>query len=301
MLLLLLLRLCSCPCFLGNYLDSKIFMKNLQPTFRLPSQDTLKDKILYFYREEKEKLRKQFDKVLSFSLVLNFWTDCGKKSKYCSFTLRFIEDGPKLMKKNIAIKNVKYNYTGETLFEVVKVVLLEWNIDKKLASITVESSYANDQMVEILDIWLGDQGNCHPFRKLIFRIPCITHVMNLLVKDGLDEIDYILLEIRKAIKCMSETTTGKQKFEEVVKKLNLGGKDITSEGVPVRWDSTFFLLQIASELRRQWEAFGNLQRIDCLSMEEWDEAKVVHKCLTVFYDALCSFFGSKCRYKCVFS
>ena len=59
--------------------DFKIFVKNLQPTIKLPSQDTLKDKILCFYREEKEKLRKQFDKVSSFSLILNFWTDLGKK------------------------------------------------------------------------------------------------------------------------------------------------------------------------------------------------------------------------------
>ena len=280
----------------------KILMKNLQPAFKLPSQYTLKDKILCFYREGKEKLCKQFDKVLSFSLILNFWTDCGKKSKYCSFTLQFIEDGPKLTKKNIAIKNVEYNYTGETLFEVVKVVLLEWNIDKKLASITIESSPENGRMVKFLERWLGDQGNCHPFRGQIFHIPCITHLINLLVKDGLDEIDYILHKIRQAIKYMSETTDGKQKFEEVVKKLNLGGKDITSEGVPVRWDSTFFMLQIALELRRQGEAFVDLQSSDCvfrlfplnLSVEEWDKAKVVHKFLTVCYDAICSFFGSKC-------
>nr|POF25057.1 zinc finger bed domain-containing protein ricesleeper 2 [Quercus suber] len=248
--------------------DFKILMNNLQPAFKLPSQDTLKDKVLCFYREEKEKLHKQFDKVLSFSLILNFWTDCGKKKKYCSFTVQFIEDGPKLMKKNIAIKNVEYNYTGETLFEIVK------------------------------DRWLDDQGNCHPFRKKIFHIPCITHVINLLVKHGLDEIDYILHKIRKAIKYRSETI-GKQKFEEAIKKLNLGGKDITSEGVPVSWDSAFFMLQIALELRRQGVAFVDLQSSDCvfpmnLSVEEWDKAKVTHKYLTVFYDAICSFFGSKC-------
>ncbi|KAK9997355.1 hypothetical protein SO802_022041 [Lithocarpus litseifolius] len=172
-------------------------------------------------------------KLLSFSLILNFLTDCGKKSKCCSFTLQFIEDGPKLTKKNIAIKKAEYNYTGQTLFEIVYDVLLEWNIDKKLATITVESSNANDQMVGMLRRWLHYPGNRHPFRDEIFYIPCITHVINLLVKDGLDEIDYILRKIRKAIKYMSETAIGKQKLEEVVKKLNLGGKDITSEGVPV--------------------------------------------------------------------
>ncbi|XP_075662921.1 zinc finger BED domain-containing protein RICESLEEPER 1-like [Castanea sativa] len=285
------------PLNMVDHEDFKIFMNNLQPMFKLPSQDTLIDKILCFYREEKEKLCEQFDKVLSFSLILNFWTDCGKQSKYCSFTMQFIEDGPKL-KKNIAIKNVEYNYTGETLFEIVKGVLLEWNIDKKLATITVESSSANNQMVKILDRYLG-RRNCHPFREKIFHIRCITHVINLLVKDGLDEIDYFLHNIRKAIKYMSETTKGKQKFEEVVKKLHLEGKDITSEGVSLRWDSTFFMLRIALELRRQGEAFVDLQSSNCvfpmnLSVEEWDKAKVVHKCLTFFYDAICSFFGSKC-------
>ncbi|KAF3965544.1 hypothetical protein CMV_010275 [Castanea mollissima] len=286
------------PLNMVEHENFKILLKNLQPAFKLPSQDTLKDMILCFYREEKEKLRKQFDKVLSFSLILKFWTDCGKKSKYCSFTLQFIEDGPKLMKKNIAIKKVDYNYTGETLFEIVKGVLLEWNIDKKLATITVESSPANDQMVKDLKTWLDKHGNCHLFRKKIFYIPCITHAINCAVEHGLDEIDYILHEIRKGIKYMSETTNGKQKFEEEVKKLNLGGKDITSKGVPERWDSTFFMLQIALELG-QGKASVDLQSSDCvfpvkLSVEEWEKAKVVHKCLTVFYDAICSFFESKC-------
>lgn len=201
------------------------------------------------------------------------------------------------MKKNIAIKNVGYNYTGKALFEMVKSVLLEWNIDKELASVTVESSSANDEMVKILHRWLGDQGNCNPFRKEIFRISCITDLINSLVKDRLDEIDYILHKIRKAIKYKSETAIGKKRLEEVVKKLNLGGKDITSEGVPLRWDSTLFMLRIALELRGG--ASVDPQSSDCvfrinLFMDEWDKAEVMHNCLTVFYDAICSFFGSKC-------
>ncbi|KAF3964866.1 hypothetical protein CMV_010898 [Castanea mollissima] len=272
--------------------DFKNFVKNLQPLFKLPSQDTLKDKIFRAYREEKERLLKQIDKVLSFSLILNFWTGHGKKNKYCSFTLQFIEDGLKLKKNTIALKEVEYNYTGEALSEIVKCLLLDLNIDKKLGSITVESSSANDQMVEIIKLWLGDQGNYHPFRGKIFHIPCIMHIINLLVQDGLDEIDYILPKIRKAIKYISETTFGKQKFEEAVKKLNLGGKNITFEGVPPRWDSTFFMLQIALELR---EAFVGLQSSDCdLSMEEWDKTEVMRKCLKVFYESKCRFLGSNC-------
>ena len=84
--------------------DFKIFVKNLHPLFKLPSQDTLKDKIFRAYSEEKEKLLKQIDKVLSFSLILNFRTGHGKENKYCSFTLQFIEDDLKLKKKTVNTK-----------------------------------------------------------------------------------------------------------------------------------------------------------------------------------------------------
>ena len=236
----------------------KNFVKNLQPRFKLHSQDTLKADILRVYREEKEKLCKHFDMLsCRFSLILNFWTCHRKKNKYCCFTLQFIEDGhgQKMKKKILALKNVEYDYTGRALFEIVRDLLLEWNIDKKLCSITVESSSSNDQMVEILENWFGDQGY-HPFKGKLFHIRCITDIVNLLVRDGLDEIDDILHKIRKAINYISETTIGKQKFQEVVKQLNLRDKDITSQGFPISWDSTFFMLQSALEYR---EAFSYLQ------------------------------------------
>jgi hypothetical protein len=285
------------PLDMVEHEEFKNFVKNLQPRFKLRSQDTLKADILRVYREEKEKLCKHFDMLsCRFSLILNFWTCHRKKNKYCCFTLQFIEEGRglKLKKKILALKNVEYNYTGRALFEMVRGLLLEWNIDKKLCSITVESSSSNDQMVEILESWFGHQGY-HPFKGKLFHIRCTTDIVNLLVRDGLDEIDDILRKIRKAINYISETTIGKQKFQEVVKQLNLRDKDITSQGFPISWDSTFFMLQSALEFR---EAFSHLQSTDCpfpieLSVEEWEMAKFMHKCLNVFYDVVRKFMESK--------
>ena len=193
----------------------KVFVKNLQPMFKFHSQDTLKAGILHVYREEKEKLCKHLGMLsCCFSLILNFWTCHGKKNKYCCFTLQFIEDGLKLKKKILAVKNVGCNYTGETLFGMVKSLLLEWNIDKKLCSITVESSSSNDQMVKTLESWLGNQGY-HPFRGKLFHIRCITHIINLLVQDGLDEIDDILHKIGKLSNTSVKQQLGKKSFKRL--------------------------------------------------------------------------------------
>ena len=259
-----------------------IFVENLQPRFKLPSRDTLKAGILLVYGEEKEKLRKYFEMLsCRFHLILNFLTCHDKKNRYCCFTLQFSEDGLKLKKKILALKSLE-NCTGETLCEMVKVLLLEWKINKKLCSITVEHSSSNEKMVHNLDTWLDLQGY-PPHKRTLFHIPCITHIINLLVQDGLDEIVLILHKIRKAIKYYSETADGAQKFHEV---------DLTSQ----RWDSIFFMLQSALK----YEAtFSYLQSRGCdfpvsISMEEWNSAKAIVKCLTDFYDVVQQFLGSKC-------
>ncbi|KAK9997349.1 hypothetical protein SO802_022035 [Lithocarpus litseifolius] len=260
-----------------------IFVKNLQPGFKLPSQDTLKVGILRVYGEEKEKLRKYFEMLsCCFHLILSFLTCHGKKNRYCCFTLQFSEDGLKLKKKILALKSLENNYTGETLCEMVKDLLLEWKIDKNLCSITVEHSSSNKKMVHNLVTWLDHQGY-PPHKQKLFHIPCITHFINLLVQVGLDEIVDILHKIRKAIEYISETANGTQKFQEV---------DLNSQ----RWDSILFMLQTAL---KNVITFFDLQSRDCdfpvnISMEEWDSAKAVLECLTVFYDVVRSVLGNKC-------
>uniref|UniRef100_A0A7N2MTB6 BED-type domain-containing protein n=1 Tax=Quercus lobata TaxID=97700 RepID=A0A7N2MTB6_QUELO len=260
-----------------------IFVENLQPRFKLPSRDTLKAGILRVYGEEKEKLRKYFEMLsCCFHLILSFLTCHGKKNRYCCFTLQFSEDGLKLKKKILALKSLENNHTGETLCETVKGLLLEWKINKKLCTVTVEHSSSNNNMVHNLITWLDHQGY-PPHKRKLFHIPCITHIINLLVEDGLDEIVHILHKIRKAIKYLSETANGAQKFQEV---------DLTSQ----RWDSVFFMLQSALKYKEifPYQQSGATDFPINISMEEWESAKAILECLTFFYGVVQRFLGSKC-------
>ncbi|KAF3967981.1 hypothetical protein CMV_008075 [Castanea mollissima] len=258
-----------------------IFVKNLQPRFKLPSRDTLKAGILRVYGEEKEKLRKYFEMLsCGFHLILNFLTCHDKKNRYCCFTLQFSEDGLKLKKKILALKSLENYYTGETLCEMVKGLLLEWKINKKLCSITVEHSSSNKKMVHNLVTWLDLQGY-PPHKRTLFHIPCITHIINLLVQDGLDGIVLILHKTRKAIKYFSETADGAQKFHEV---------DLTSQ----RWDSIFFMLQSALKYEATFLQSRGCDFPENISTEEWNSAKAIVKCLTDFYDVVQRLLGSKC-------
>ncbi|KAG6732364.1 hypothetical protein I3842_01G173000 [Carya illinoinensis] len=280
------------------------FVKNLQPRFKLCSQDTLKADILRVYKEEKEKLYKYLGTLsCHFSLMMEFWTCHRMKNVHCCFVVQFLEDGPILKKKILALKKVDdtRDQAGTFLFEKVKTLLEEWNIDKKLCSITLRSSDSNDKMVKSLKSLLSKQTNCQlPLFEHFFHIHCIRYIIDLLFQDGLNEMVGFLDKTRNTIRYINEASPRWElKFQHILEQHNFRGKYGTIfEDVSTRWDSTFLLLESAMELR---ELFSGLDTTDCEFMnlnpheDEWNMADTVYKTLKCLYDTICDFSGFKCR------
>ncbi|KAG6668493.1 hypothetical protein CIPAW_01G174400 [Carya illinoinensis] len=278
------------------------FVKNLQPKFKLYSQDTLKADILNVYKKEKEKLYKYFGTLsCHFNLIIQFWTCHTKKNMYCCLALQFLEDGLILKKKILALKKVvQYNdIVAETLFGTVTSLLREWNIDKKLCSITLESSYSNNVIVQEFESRIHHRTCRLPLCGHLFHIHCITSIINRLLQDGLNEIGGVLCKIRSTIRYINEASVlWKMNYQSTLKQHNLQDKYSTiCEDVSTRGDSSFLMLESALELRKVFSlSKGNDRDFVAMnpSVEEWDMAVVVYKYLKVLYDAICSFSGSKC-------
>ncbi|KAG6732370.1 hypothetical protein I3842_01G173600 [Carya illinoinensis] len=133
----------KCPLDVVEHESFQTFVKNLQLRFTPPSQDTLKADILRVYEEEKLKLQEYLGTLsCNFSLIMQFWTCHRTKNVYCCFAVQFLKDGLTLTKKILALRKVDRSeyHQGTLSFERVKSLLEEWNIDKKLCSITLRSS-----------------------------------------------------------------------------------------------------------------------------------------------------------------
>ena len=78
------------------------------------------------------------------------------------------------------------------------------------------------------------------------------HILNLIVQEGLKEIDLIIQNIRDAIRYTKNSTNRINKFRKIVGKLEFS----TSKGLPLdvstRWNSTYLMLELAIYFR---EAF----------------------------------------------
>ena len=72
-----------------------------------------------------------------------------------------------------------------------------------------------------------------------FHLHYCTYILNLIVKDGLKEIDVIVQKIHESIKYVKGSQGRKKSFYESVKQMDLDGKKCLRQDVPTRWNSTF--------------------------------------------------------------
>ena len=89
--------------------------------------------------------------------------------------------------------------------------LCEWEIENKLFPVTLDNAFSNDVFVDILRIQFSVR------KKLIcdggfFHLHCCAHIHNLIVQDGLKEIDIVVQKIRESVKYVKGSQVRKQKF-----------------------------------------------------------------------------------------
>ena len=57
-----------------------------------------------------------------------------------------------------------------------------------------------------------------------FHLRCCAHILNLIVQDGLKEIDITIQKIRESVKYVKGSQVRKQEFLESVNQMSLDGK-----------------------------------------------------------------------------
>ncbi|KAK1280524.1 hypothetical protein QJS04_geneDACA024144 [Acorus gramineus] len=271
----------------------EVFLNNLQPQFNLLFKNSVRADIIKLHKEEKEKLYIHFDNLSSrISLTTDMWTS-DQNIGYCCLTSHYI-DAWQLHHKILGFPSVECPHDAETLTRVVMDLILEWNIDKKLFSLTLDNASTNDAMVRSLKSSLTDK-TLLPLNGELFHVRCSAHILNLIVQDGLEEIKEMIQKIRNSAKYVKRTTSAKQKFQHALNQVKMQGRRKgVSQDVPTRWNSTFLMLESALELK---EAFFRLEEIDrqykfCPSHEEWEMAQIICDCLKVFYEATKTFSGT---------
>jgi len=82
---------------------------------------------------------------------------------------------------------------GEELYES----MVAWNLDEKISVVTLDNCSTNDAVIPILVRNLGKHKLLNDDKLLHMR--CSAHILNLIVKDGLDVLKDAIENIRDSV------------------------------------------------------------------------------------------------------
>jgi hypothetical protein len=157
-------------------------------------------------------------------------------------TAHFIDKEWCLHKKIISFFLVK-GKKGDDIGKHLHKVLLDWGLDKVM-TVTVDNASANDSGVSYLRRQLNNLKSIIADGKFI-HMRCVAHILNLIVQDGLKEVDQSIKRVRAAIRYVRNGSSRLDKFKEIARWEKVDSKAFLNLDCPTRWNSTYEMLKAA--------------------------------------------------------
>jgi hypothetical protein len=186
-------------------------MHYLCPGVQLISRNTIKAGLCKLYASEKQKLKAMLNRCNGrISLTSDLWSSLTTDWYIC-LTAHYVDTNWILQKRVLNFSFMAPPHNGPSLCKKVLIMIQKWGIDTKIFFITLDNASANDNFV----LLLKDQLNLK--KALVssgefFHLRCCVHILNLIVQDGLKEIDGTLQKARDCVKYVKGSQVRKQKF-----------------------------------------------------------------------------------------
>lgn len=217
-----------------------------------------------------------YNLIVSFFLFL---MTISERLVFCKYYVRFIY--------------VPAPHTSERLAEALVNCLMDWNIDSKLSTITLDNCSTNDSMIRKIKDKLSLE--CLIRDGSLLHMRCCAHILNLIVQEGLQVIKDGIENIRDSVGFWSATPKRYEKFEDTARQLRIICTRKLALDCPTRWNSTYKMLDIAIEYK---DVFIRLKQRESLytclpTNSQWQFAKDVCGCLKLFNEVTELISGTK--------
>ncbi|CAN1186815.1 Putative AC transposase [Linum perenne] len=282
------------PLSIVDHIGFRRYSCSLQPLFQVPSRNTIKKEILTLYGVQSAKIRRELDGNRGrIAVTTDMWTATNHKRGYMALTAHYIDNSWKLRSIMLRFLYVPAPHTSERLANRLCTSLMIWNIDGKLSAITLDNCTTNDSMVTQVRDKLNPSNLLMDGALLHMR--CSAHILNLIVRDGLDVIKEGIEKIRDSVLYWTATPKRVEFFTEIARQVKAKSDKKLVFDCPTRWNSTYHMLSVAIPYK---DVFFRLRQFDTHytyvpTMVHWDFATVVVDKLQYFDSITELFSGSK--------
>ncbi|KAG4138741.1 hypothetical protein ERO13_D07G152450v2 [Gossypium hirsutum] len=254
----------------------RYMMRIASPNFKNISRYTAARDVLMYYAKERDRVKEELAKAPGLiCLTSDNWNSEHTNDEYICVTAHWVDKDWKLQKRIIRFRALFPPYDENFSF-------------------TLDNASYNDVMVSCL------KNHFRANRAILcdgafFQVRCCAHILNLIVKAGLELADDVVGKIRNGIRYIRKSGIRRKRFYDVADKsfhLNVTKK---FQDVCVRWNSTYLMLESSLYYKDVLDYWGQRDKdyqIFALSNEEWRNVAILCKFLKVFYDVTCVFSGS---------
>ncbi|GER44259.1 HAT family dimerisation domain containing protein [Striga asiatica] len=266
----------------------KNFMSIAQPRFKIPSRWTVSRNCYQLYLNEKLKLRNYFKRSgKTISMTTDTWTSV-QKINYVCITAHYIDEEWNMNKKIINFCPIE-SQKGEDFGRQIDGCLCDWGISK-VFSITVDNASSSDTCLTYLKSRLTSRG-CAIVKGMFLHMRSISHIINLVVVDGINEIKYSIKKIRHAVRFVKQSPARLAKFRECCDDEGIVSKSLLCLDVSTRWNSTYLMLNVAQKFERAFERYKTKDPFFKLELKhgppsivDWEHARRMVDILSHFYE-----------------
>ncbi|KAK8308825.1 hypothetical protein V6Z12_D02G086600 [Gossypium hirsutum] len=276
----------ECRQAISTFLGFRYMMRIASPNFKNINRQTATMDVLKYYAKERDHVKEELAKAPGLiCLTSNNWNSEHTNDEYICITAHWVDKDWKLQKRIIRFRALFPPYDGLNIADELVLCLSQWGIDKKIFSITLDNASYNDVMVSCL------KNRFRANRAILcdgafFQVRCCAHILNLIVKAGLELAD----DVHK------KSGIRRKRFYDVAdKSFHLNVTKKLSQDVCVRWNSTYLMLESSLYYKDVLDYWGQRDKdyqMFALFSEEWRNVAILYKFLKVFYDVTCVFSGS---------
>jgi hypothetical protein len=146
-------------------------------------------------------------------------------------------------------------YRGEDIGKSLEICLAEWGIDK-VFTITVDNASANNNAVKYMRWVLNESKGCFAEGEYL-HMQCAAHIINLIVGDGLKEIDKSIQCVRAAVKFIKCGISRLVKFKKYAELAKVQCKAFLNLDICTQWNSTYLMLNATQKYHKAFERYSD--------------------------------------------
>ena len=282
------------PLAMVEHVGFRAFVKNLQPLFELVSLNRVEADCIEIYERERKKVNEMLDKLPGkISLSADVW-NAVDDAEYLCLTSNYIDESWQLRRRILNFIRIDPSHTEDMVSEAIMTCLMDWDIDRKLFSMILDSCSTSDKIA----VRIGERLLQNRFlycNGQLFDIRCAANVINTMVQHALGTVREIVNKIRQTIGYIKSSQIILAKFNVMAKEVGILSQKGLFLDNPSQWNSTYSMLEVALEFK---DVLILLQENDtaykvCLSDVEWERVTAVTSYLKLFVEVINVFTKSK--------